>query len=267
MIDELKKRKQHLGLTNQDLAEMSGVPLGTVQKIMSGVTKAPRKETITALKKVLFSYSGVNESPIPLLEETVSPYMASKGNGEYTIEDYLALPEEARVELIDGTFYDMSAPTTIHQHLVVEIALQIRSQMSESDQDCLLLVAPVDVQLDMDDKTMVEPDILVLCDKSKLTKNRIIGAPDLVIEVLSPSTLRKDLYIKGEKYQKAGVKEYWMVDPDSQFLIQIDFTNRQPVHYYSFNQQVPVLISDGHCQVDFNVISRNLAMFFEETKV
>lgn len=266
MLDDLKKRKQRLGLTNEELAERSGVPLGTVQKIMSGITKAPRGETLRALEKVLFAYPDLEkEAPIPMLEETFSPYMVSKKRGEYTLEDYLALPDEARVELIDGVLYDMAAPTTIHQHLIVEIAHQIRSQMQSCGEECLLLVAPVDVQLDRDDKTIVQPDILILCDKQKLTRSRIVGAPDFIIEILSPSTFQKDLIIKGKKYQQAGVKEYWMIDPKAKVVLQYDYTNQHPVRFYSFSELVPILISGGHCAVDFNEISQNMAMFFEDS--
>ena len=265
MLDDLKKRKQRLGLTNEELAEKSGVPLGTVQKIMSGITKAPRGETLRALEKVLFAYpESIDETPIPLLEESFSRYMVSKKKGEYTLEDYLALPDEARVELIDGVLYDMATPTTIHQHLIIEIAFQIRNQMDSCGEGCLLLASPVDVQLDLDEKTIVQPDILILCDKEKLTKSRIVGAPDFVVEILSPSTYQKDLMIKGKKYQQAGVKEYWIIEPEAKIIIQFDFTGQHPVHFYSFAQQIPILISGGHCRVDFGVISQKMAMFFEE---
>ena len=76
---------------------------------------------------------------------------------------------------------------------------------------CVPFVAPTDVQLDCDDKTMVQPDVLVVCDRSKITKERIVGAPDLVMEVISPSRVTVDIFIKVQKYKNAGVREYWLV--------------------------------------------------------
>ena len=100
------------------------------------------------------------------------------------------------MELIDGVFYDMEAPSTYHQIIGMELGFLLKSFIKEKGGSCIPFASPVDVQLDCDDKTMVQPDIVVICDRSKFQSGRIYGAPDLIVEVLSPSTRKKDMYIK-----------------------------------------------------------------------
>ena len=117
-IEEMKERKKELGLSNETLAQLSGVPFSTVQKIFSGKTTAPRQRTIEALERVLRTVSGI-KNPQPrekglVLRETAPAYVCKK-QGEYTLEDYYAIPDERRVELIDGEIFDMAAPSAEHQ--------------------------------------------------------------------------------------------------------------------------------------------------------
>ena len=111
-VSEMRKRKKELGYTNEKVSELSGVPLGTVQKIFAGVTDSPRYDTLQALEKVFVKEWN-------MLRESVTAYQV-KRQGEYTLEDYYALPDERRVELIDGVIYDMSSPTSTHQMLATE---------------------------------------------------------------------------------------------------------------------------------------------------
>ena len=137
-----------------------------------------------------------------------------RGQGEYTIKDYLALPEGERWELIDGRLIRMESPTTVHQFICAKLLTVLNSCIDEHELPCLALAAPTDVQLDMDDRTIVVPDLIVLCDLKKLRKKLVYGAPDMVVEILSPSTQSRDMLWKNQKYQFAGVREYWIVNPD-----------------------------------------------------
>lgn len=184
-IEEMKQRKKELGYTYEQISELSGVPLGTVQKIFSGVTETPRYDTLMALGQV---FQMADESMY--MRETAPAYITKK-QGEYTLEDYYALPEERRVELIDGVIYDMGAPTSLHQVLVTELWEPLNKFISENKGNCMAMVSPLDVQLDCDDKTMVQPDVVVICDRDKIRKRGIYGAPDFIIEILSRSTRRK----------------------------------------------------------------------------
>ena len=112
-------------------------------------------------------------------------------------------------------------------------------------------IAPVDVQLDQDDRTVVQPDVLIVCDRSLYRNGRIFGAPDLLVEILSPATRRKDLQLKLYKYANAGVREYWIIDPGLRRVIVYDFQHEDLIRLYTFRDQIPVGISEGNCVIDF----------------
>lgn len=131
----------------------------------------------------------------------------------YTSEDYWNLPDYERAELIDGQLILMAPPYTIHQLLISELCYAIGNYIKSNQGNCKVLPAPFAVNLTADDTTWVEPDISVICDKTKLSERGCEGAPDLIIEIVSPSSRRIDYLIKNTKYEAAGVREYWIVDP------------------------------------------------------
>lgn len=136
----------------------------------------------------------------------------------FTYADYRNWPDDERWELIDGEAYAMApAPTISHQTLVLAIAKQIDEALDGAP--CRALIAPIDVLLpaaeESDERTatVVQPDILVVCDPAKITERNVRGAPDWIIEVLSPATARHDHLTKRALYERAGVREYWLVHP------------------------------------------------------
>ena len=267
-IEEIKSRKTALGLTNEMIAESSGIPLSTIQKIMSGATKAPRKLTLEAIESVLYAEEqrrkGLKSRPSPegagqRPALSYESHHEKKKDGEYTLDDYYALPDERKVELIDGTFYDMSAPAVIHQKILGELYILFRECADAHDGQCEVFLSPCDVRLDMDNKTMVQPDLLVICHDYDLDAKRFEGAPDLVLEILSPSTRAKDMLLKLYKYQNAGVREYWIVDPDHERVLVYDFgTDSFYPDQYDFESLIPIHISEGLCSIDFSKVSRAL---------
>lgn len=131
-----------------------------------------------------------------------------------TSEDYWALPEGERAELIDGELWDLAAPSRVHQEIVAVMTTGLRNFISEHGGSCKAYSAPFAVDLFADDSTIVEPDVSVICDHDKLTDKGCTGAPDLVIEVVSPSSRGMDYGTKQNLYREAGVREYWIIDPD-----------------------------------------------------
>lgn len=115
----------------------------------------------------------------------------------------------------------------------------------------------MDVQLDCDDKTMVQPDVLILCDPKKNENKVIMGAPDFVLEVMSESSRTKDKVTKRDKYRKAGCREYWLIDPLEERVKVFGFESGVD-GLYTFDQKIPVQISNGECVIDFSVIKRQL---------
>ena len=123
------------------------------------------------------------------------------------------LPDGQRAELIDGQLYDMAPPNGIYQKLVHEISRAVGNHIAQAGGACEVYPAPFAVNLDAKDKDWVEPDISVICDKDKLTDRGCSGAPDWIVEIVSPSSRRMDYSIKNTLYSGAGVREYWIVDP------------------------------------------------------
>ncbi|MDO5134306.1 MAG: Uma2 family endonuclease [Eubacteriales bacterium] len=188
---------------------------------------------------------------------------AEKRPGEYTIDDYYALPDEKRVELIDGVFYEMPAPAIIHQKILGELYILFRECMDRHEGTCEVYLAPCDVRLDRDNRTMVQPDLLVMCEEYDIGAKRFEGAPDLTLEILSPSTRSKDMLLKLHKYANAGVREYWIVDPDRKTVLVYDLEHE---NYYpgkfSFEDEIPILISGGECSIDFSRILRRIENYY-----
>lgn len=285
-VKELKERKKELCYSNQMISDISGVPVSTLQKIFGGSTETPRYETLLKLERALFPadrdmrvgdpyyrpdgglYKMYVEEPLEAYAyEAFSGYdknFSSQGKkqGKFTVKDYLALPDDVRMELINGQFYDMAAPTTIHQVITAEIYAQFSSVLFSSDGDCVPFISPVDVQFEDDDNAedMLQPDVAIVCDKRKYIneKRRIIGAPDMVVEVLSPSTVNKDKIIKLNKYWQKGVKEYWIVDPKRQIINVYLFGKIGGFVEYTFKDRIPVDIFEGKISINFAVISRFL---------
>ena len=141
----------------------------------------------------------------------------------YTYADYLDFSYDYMVELIRGRIYEMTpAPSPNHQRVVGNLHLQIRSRLDENS--CQVYLAPVDVILPIynpkkdSPNTVVQPDLCIICDPSKIQEAGCFGAPDLVIEVISPHTSKKDLNKKYEVYEEAGVREYWIVFPKEEII-------------------------------------------------
>lgn len=253
-LAEMRERKRELGYSYERIADMSGVPLSTVQKVFSGATQSPRYDTLLAIETVLEDYSTTRVS------ETATHYgnKATKRQGEYTVEDYYNWPEDERIELIDGVIYDMAAPTYGHQDVVGEIAFAFKKFVKERKGKCRVNVSPLDVQLDCDDKTMVQPDIMIICNTDIITNNHLYGAPDLIVEVLSKSTRKKDMGVKLAKYINANVREYWIIDIEKERVIVYDIEHDIQVKIYTFENKVPVGIWNGECVVDFVEIKNYL---------
>lgn len=252
-INELKRRKEELGYSYKIISALSGVSIEFVEELFSeDKSSSIAYEDRQAIERVL-------KEPDPSeVGETSALYLAKK-QGEFTLEDYYALPDDVRVELIDGVVYDMSSPLFSHQHMVFEIAVVLREFIKKKNGKCKVAISPLDVQLDCDEKTMVQPDIVILCDKNKIMKHGIYGAPDFVVEVLSPSTRKKDMTIKLSKYMNAGVREYWIVDIEKQRVLVYNWEQDDVLSIYGFHDKVQVGIFEGNCEVDFTRIYEDIA--------
>ena len=267
--ETLNKRKRELGLTTEQLSQLSGVPVGTINKILNGETRSPRYHTLQALGKVLFGEEGAPSENDQFLSadadlscevrESAAPYL-TKRQGEYTVEDYRRLPEDLRAELIDGTLIFSEAPTFTHQELVTELLFELQMFIRTNQGSCRVLPAPLDVQLDCDDRTVVQPDIALIGQEKKITQRGICGAPDFCIEIVSDASRKRDYGIKMQKYMNAGVREYWIVDPRRRKIVCYWFEGEDApeIMMYTFDDQIPVRIYSGRLEIDFRQIRRRL---------
>lgn len=175
-----------------------------------------------------------------------------KENKKYTYKDYLSWPEDERWEIIDGNAYLMAPPSRIHQEILGAIFNQFYNYLN--NKFCKVYSAPFGVRLpvgdeksDEDIKTVVEPDIAVICDKSKLDDEGCKGAPDLIVEIVSPSSGRKDKLEKFNLYERTGVKEYWLVEPEEQIVMVFTLENGRygRPQVYSKDDSIKVSIFDN----------------------
>ncbi len=188
---------------------------------------------------------------------------SSKLGVKYTYSDYLKWPEGERWELIDGVPYLMSpGPSIEHQGISGEIFRQFANYLF--DKTCNVFTAPLDIRIpaadekDEDINTVVQPDIVVLCDKGKLDKKGYRGAPVLVVEILSPSTTKKDLSEKYALYERSGVKEYWVVFPRDQvldvYLLDEEGKYQKDASYEKDGRVKPSIFED--LEIDLNLVFR-----------
>lgn len=146
-----------------------------------------------------------------------------KGGKGYTVADIEALPEGERAELIDGEMFRMDAPTWTHQEILGELFLNIKLYIKHHKGKCRVMPAPFAVYIKKDKLNYVEPDISVICDEEKKSEKGCQGAPDWMIEIVSPSSKTMDYERKVKLYRAAGAREYWIVDPEIKTVTVYDF--------------------------------------------
>lgn len=243
-IEEMKAVKRSRGYTYEQVAELSGVPLSTVLKVFSGETRSPRYGTVQALERFFAGTAGQEAA-----RKGEAPF-AGKQPGEYTTEDYYVRKHAGQVELIDGVMYDMGMLSTEHQSMAGEICCQMLQFIRQNRIDAAVFPFPVDVCPDDDDRTILQPDVVVVCDREKVRETGIYGTPDFIAEVLSAGSQERDCIRKLDKYRSLGVREYWIVDPDKEKVIVYQFEEALYPSVYGFDMPVPVGIFQGKCRIE-----------------
>lgn len=267
-LADILKIKADRGYSVADLSEYSGVPVEILQKLLDGDSVDTMGTVLSALEKVLPGNEAMHlGEPCTYTDQGVSPAVvaesqsyygagcAQKRQGEYTLEDYYHMPEDRRVELIDGVIYDMSAPTPLHQLIAGMVHARILKFIEENKGDCIPFLAPTDVQLDRDDRTMIQPDVFIVCRPDRLRQFGICGAPDFVLEILSGSTRKKDMTVKLAKYMAAGVREYWVIDPEKRLLMVYIGEEEGIPRLYPLQGEVGVNLYNGALQINLDEIN------------
>ncbi|MBP3700962.1 MAG: Uma2 family endonuclease [Lachnospiraceae bacterium] len=169
----------------------------------------------------------------------------------YTAEDYWNTPEGERMELIEGHFYAQVAPSRAHQDVLSFLHAAVYNYIQTNGGSCRVYPAPFAVQLSDADTTIVEPDISVICNPDKLNDKGCKGAPDWIIEIVSPSSKRMDYYTKLALYRAAGVREYWIVDPLKKVVIVYNMEHDDGPVFYPLSEKVKAHIYDN-LEIDFS---------------
>ena len=174
----------------------------------------------------------------------------------FTEEDYYNLPDDVSAELINGKLYYMASPTQLHQEISMELSRRIANYLANIGGPCKVLPAPFDVKLHKNKDDIVQPDISIICDRNKLDGKRCNGAPDWIIEIVSPSSATHDYVTKMMLYENAGVKEYWIVNPQEKTIVIYNFQSKSDIiSEYSFEDKIKVGIYED-LAIDFAEISK-----------
>lgn len=162
-----------------------------------------------------------------------------------TLEQYESLPEDKRVEVFDGIVYDMASPSQDHQTISMELSTAVNTYIRKNKGSCRVFHAPFDVKLSDNPLTIVQPDIMIICDKDKLDGKRCNGAPDFIAEIVSPGNPSDDYIRKLYYYKSYGVREYWIVDPRRKTVTVNYFEGDMLNIQYSFDSVIKVNIYES----------------------
>ena len=208
------------------------------------LSKASILEEGVLLDEERYKSDDVEESAVG--ESAHSESYTRKDEQRYTYSDYLEWDDDQRWELIDGVPFLMSAPSRQHQKISVNLTGLLYNYLK--GKTCELYAAPFDVRLNADtlDNTVVQPDVLVICDSEKLDDAGCKGAPDFIVEILSPSTSSRDRHLKFDLYRKVGVREYWVVEPDENIVSVHILTNEDYItRIYGETDAAPISVLDN----------------------
>lgn len=172
----------------------------------------------------------------------------------YTIDDIYALPDGERAELIDGQIYYMAPPTRRHQEIAGELFAVIREYIKSNTGSCRIYIAPFAVFLNENNSSYVEPDISIICSPDKLNDKGCVGAPDWIIEIVSPGSRQMDYFTKLFKYRTAGVREYWIVDSEKDRITVYNFESEK-TEDFTLSDSVKAGIYDD-LYINFSDIAR-----------
>lgn len=176
-----------------------------------------------------------------------------------TLEEYEQLPADTRAEVFDGILYNMSSPSQIHQSLSMELSTMLNLYLKSKKSSCKVFYAPFDVKLSEQPLTIVQPDIMIICDTNKLDGKRCNGAPDFIIEIVSPTNPSDDYIRKLYYYENTSVREYWIVDPRRK-IVTVHFFEENILNIqYSFESSIQVHIFND-LFINFSETSNNIGI-------
>lgn len=246
-IKGLNEKRISMKMSYERIAELTGMTIEDVKAVLSGQSENVSYESILAVEQAVFSgdkmpfrYNVLEHRPMMVREEPYR-YHARK----YTEEDWERISEHTRAELIYGRLYMMGQPSRMHQWIVSELMYLIKDFVRKNKGKCKVYSVPFGVRLFKNSSVIVEPDISMICRPDILTDKGCEGAPDWVIEVVSVSNSSYDYNIKLEQYQKAGVRECWIIDPFRRMVLVWLRDCPEENKYYSYDEEIKARCLEG----------------------
>lgn len=281
-VEKLKQLKKDAGYTNKMIADDSGVPIGTVQKIFSGETKAPRFKTLKAIEAVLIPASGIMEGTAAtgIMEGTAATgNMNAAGstgirNNETDAGKPAAPAKVRKTEMSSDDVHNVNIGGTesvtgnklLHKLIADDIIFVIRKYMTDNNIPGFVNGSHVGVRLDADNPDggdMIAPDVTYIPGKEMLSRQGIKGAPWMIVEIMDGETRSNEIGSKPDMYRDSGVKEYWMIDIDAKNIMVYDFEREAFPSMYGFSGKVPVRTLGEDCLVNFAQVYSHLGFLFE----
>ena len=271
--DELINLREGLNMSQRDLEIKSGVRQAEISKIERGDGNPSLKtmgKLFAAMGRTLNfgNRIGLGETMgerYPLVSESVVKYLKpQKMQGTYKVADLEHIPEDVFVELIDGVIYDMCVPSIPHQLIVKNLVKAFDRYIESNGGECITFSGQTGVWFDDDNMDLLIPDMFVVCDRNKVKHKGVVGSPDFVLEVLSPSGRSRDLSLKLRKYQDNGVNEYWIIDPDNRKVIVYDWKHTDIPQIFGIDTKIPVGIYDGKLVVDMAIVFDGIKFDYDE---
>lgn len=271
-VEKLKQLKKDAGYTNKMIADESGVPIGTVQKVFSGETSAPRYKTLKAIEAVLIPASGIG-FPQGGFPSELGRSNAGAGSVAFNSDSTnINVNSDVGADITDAANSVAPARSVLNDMIAQEIIFQIRSALQERGANVYFPAPGTLVQLpvvggrisegDGVPDGIVYPDVSLVLSRDKITAEGIVGAPDLIVEVMDGETRSMQIATRPELYRRAGVREYWMVDTDAKNITAYDFAGEALPSMFGFSGRVPVKIFGDDCQVNFAQLYGRVGFLF-----
>lgn len=248
-VKHLRELWAQCKLTPGEIGERAGIPETIVRQILEGEMPDTGYGTLLAIEQVLatgerlpFQYDMERREPM-MVKEAASVYAYNAR--QYTRNDLEQLGPGVCMELIDGILYLHNTPSRMHQHLITRLILKIGNHIDAKSGRCLVYTSPFDVRVFENEETSVQPDVFVVCNRDILNDENCCGAPDWVMEIVSRSNSAHDYITKLAVYQKAGVREYWIIDPLQKKVLVYCFEEEPVMREYSFEEEIPCKVLDG----------------------
>lgn len=214
-------------------------------------------EMLEYMKKVGKTFDPYSDLNLYGFKESAIPYFA-QNTRRYNSDDCDVFPDVIKVELMNGFIYDLASPSTLHQIILGHLMFKINMHIKGNKGKCVPFFAPLSVQLNGDNENKPEPDLFVVCNKDKIKKNYIDGAPDFVVEILSPSSIIKDQVDKLNNYRNHGVRLYWIVDPFKECVHIWNF-EKDTYESKTFEDSAEIPVLDIPCIIDFKEMAEEIS--------